>query len=624
MKNKQKLLLCGFVLFAIILISLMIFPISETEKYEYSPDKIEKNYSLYVLDDEHSLTQSFLMRGETLESLDFFVTGFDGSSSEKLNIKIKDYTDILYEISVPLNDLDPNDYTEIRIEKRLKDGHIYHLEFSVDFEESEFSPRIIVVPDEDSSIKYGTRRIAKEKAAIKYKTGAIVYNYQNMSLVSVVVVACFFGGLSFLKKYKRGQLPTSISDIYITLTGCSVFVLFLNVLRSHGNCISHFLFYDEIDGGMDFFNSIIYLKGNSPYSIFNTLYPPLANALFFIVYHCIPEYISDCWPLRFEETVEMRQTAMDLRTYQSPLFLFVLFIVFSTLFMCLLCKYIFSEQRAMAMSLTSLLSFGFLTAFDRGNIVVLSFFCTVIFVIGHDSTSQIKRELSYISLAIAAGLKIYPAIYGLLLIREKKWKDALRTAVYGVLSVILPCFLFDEKLGALKIWINVLLEGTAGLSDVPWIGNGMTNMVQRLNLYLIQGFGTCLSDDVVGIISICILLLMVLFSLKSVNTNYSVFLLTIVMCSLRPQSDYIFIYFLIPLFVLIRNSGEKAISSWNDWIPTLVILLFTTPLPLFYVRDESYPRVVLIQALYFITVIWTLCLFIKGINIKRIGNEGAE
>ena len=362
---------------------------------------------------------------------------------------------------------------------------------------------------------------------------------------------------------------------------------------------------------MDFFSSVIYLKGNAPYKIYKTLYPPLANALFSLLYHCVPEYISDCWPLEFEKSVELRQTSMDLRVYQAPLVLFIIFIVLSTFLMCLLCRRIFQEQRAMALAMTSLLSFGFLTAFERGNIVILSFFCTAIFVIGHRSSSPIKRELSYISLALASGLKMYPAIYGLLLIKEKRWKDALRTVVYGLLSVILPCFLFDEKLSALKIWIGVLAEGTAGLSDVPWIGNGMVSMIQRVNLYAMQGLGVSLSGNVMEKTSLVILMLALLYSLMTRKYSHSIFLLTFVMCSLRPQSDYIFIYYLIPLFVMVREDEKIDMLDWYDRIPYIVVLLFTVPIPLFYVRDELYPRVVLTHVMYIATIVWVVCLAIR-------------
>lgn len=615
MKNTKTTILFGFVLMAIVLISIVLFPVSEKYVYDVSPDKIEGNYSLYILDNTHSLRQSFQMRGDFLQSFSFFATGYDESSSESICIKVKDDTAVLYEEAIPLSCLDPNNYTEIDMNLNLVDGHDYYFEFSTDGKQKESSPRIIVVPAEDSSIKYGGKKIVGEKIAVKYQTSATTYNYKHMSIVSGVITMCLLCGCALFQRDRKKISQISVEKTWGGLSIISLFVLFSDILISHGDCLSHFFFYDEADVGMDFFSSIVYLKGNAPYKIYQTLYPPLANALFSLIYHCIPENITAYWPLTFEDAVEMRQTSLDLRVYQAPVFLFILFVVFSVFFMCCLCKYIFHEQRAIVILLLSLFSFGYLVAFERGNIVVFAFICTVFFIIGRHSDNPVKRELSYISLALAAGLKLYPALYGLLLIKEKKWKESLRTVLYGVLAVVLPCFLFDEKIAALKIWGSVLVDGSAGLSDIPWIGNGMTNMVQRLSLYVFNGLGYYLSDDFAQLVSACILLFLLFSAMLLKNDKYSIFLLTVVMSSLRPQGDYIFIFYLIPLYVMIRDN-EKIVG--DNLFPTLMILLFTAPIPLFYVRDIMYPRVVLTQALYVGVIVWTICMNVRAYNRRVI------
>jgi len=89
----------------------------------------------------------------------------------------------------------------------------------------------------------------------------------------------------------------------------------------------------------------------------------------------------------------------------------------------------------------------FLFSFERGNIVVLSSLLSAFFIFNYNSENKISRELALIALAVAAGLKLTPALLGVLLLFEKRYWQALRAAVYGMLCFFVP-FLFFE--GGLK------------------------------------------------------------------------------------------------------------------------------------------------------------------------------
>lgn len=57
-----------------------------------------------------------------------------------------------------------------------------------------------------------------------------------------------------------------------------------------------------------------------------------------------------------------------------------------------------------------------------------------------DTNSKYKRELALIFIAIAAGIKIYPAIFGLIYIIEKRYKEAARLVIYGLISFFYPSY----------------------------------------------------------------------------------------------------------------------------------------------------------------------------------------
>ena len=44
-----------------------------------------------------------------------------------------------------------------------------------------------------------------------------------------------------------------------------------------------------------FFHSIEYMRGRMPYGQFDTLYPPLANLFFYVLYLLVPKTQSDTW-----------------------------------------------------------------------------------------------------------------------------------------------------------------------------------------------------------------------------------------------------------------------------------------------------------------------------------------
>lgn len=77
-------------------------------------------------------------------------------------------------------------------------------------------------------------------------------------------------------------------------------------------------------------------------------------------------------------------------------------------------------------------------AFERGNIILLAVTLCVLFLLGYQSPRPLLRELSFCALAMAAALKIYPALLGLLLLSQRRYRDALRLMLYGLAFVFLP------------------------------------------------------------------------------------------------------------------------------------------------------------------------------------------
>ena len=259
--------------------------------------------------------------------------------------------------------------------------------------------------------------------------------------------------------YKIKTKEIELKTCFIICTAISLFLTLAVLYISHGNGFSKIFFHDSLDTGMDFFHSIEYTKGRVPYKKFSTLYPPLANLCFYALYLLIPFWQCDSWAETFEDGIAVRGTDIDMRIWQPTLLIFILFIMITSccLFM-LLQRVLDSKQTSNLFAIACMFSYGVLYAFERGNIIIIAFACCLFFLIYYESENKITKEISLIMLAVAAGLKLYPALFGIILLYNKHYKEAIRTIMYGVICFIFPFFAFREKLSGMRIFFNTLFN----------------------------------------------------------------------------------------------------------------------------------------------------------------------
>ncbi|MCR4610562.1 MAG: glycosyltransferase 87 family protein, partial [Lachnospiraceae bacterium] len=96
-------------------------------------------------------------------------------------------------------------------------------------------------------------------------------------------------------------------------------------------------------------------------------------------------------------------------------------------------------------------SYPMIFSIERGNNVIVSALMVSVFVFYYDNNIKWKKEIALICLAIASGMKISPAILGILLVYKKDWSAVCRLALYDTLFFIGP-FVF------LKGGINNLFQ----------------------------------------------------------------------------------------------------------------------------------------------------------------------
>lgn len=90
---------------------------------------------------------------------------------------------------------------------------------------------------------------------------------------------------------------------------------------------------------------------------------------------------------------------------------------------------------------------------ERANIVFLAAILLLVASAWRESDNKIKKEVALICIAVAAAIKVYPAVFGLIYITEKRFKEALRLIVYGILFFFVP-FAFTGGINGVKTFLQ--------------------------------------------------------------------------------------------------------------------------------------------------------------------------
>ena len=256
----------------------------------------------------------------------------------------------------------------------------------------------------------------------------------------------------------------------IMFSGLSLWTIYL-ALKTDGYTLSASLLGKGLytDHFMDFLNSVRDNCQANAYSSRCSIYPPLAVLFFrFIGLFIDNDTISSVFKLRKYSYYDQR--------------IVLIFIIFIILCLFLINRLLSAKLydrnariRTNLLVFVLMFSYPVIYSLDRGNIVILCVVTSMFFVFFRDSESKVVRELAYISLAISAALKLYPAVFGLLLIRDKKFKDAARLILYGIAFVVVPMLLVH--LGDIIMLKNMSEEelAIAAKSAVTASSYGMKN-----------------------------------------------------------------------------------------------------------------------------------------------------
>ena len=226
---------------------------------------------------------------------------------------------------------------------------------------------------------------------------------------------------------------------------------------------------------MDFFNSVRdAAQGPAVYTERRVIYPPMANLIYLICSKFIPDtYNRSDW---FNRHSWMQ--------YPEAVFFICLF---SLIFILVLYN-LFHESVSggrwtkFLFSFFAIFNIPVLYMIERGNIIIFCFISLLVYAMTYNSQNRVHRELGLIALAFAFSLKLYPVIFGWFLLVDKRFKDAVRCAIYGVAMLILPSFFFGGLSCFVQVYKNItsfsaavgtvnsisVVAGYSGIPEAVW------------------------------------------------------------------------------------------------------------------------------------------------------------
>lgn len=350
--------------------------------------------------------------------------------------------------------------------------------------------------------------------------------------------------------------------LFFTLSGSFLVLFVIEMLWSHGVIGNQVFFFRHNDTYMDFFNTVKAVLGRDPYSDYQFMYPPLAAILIKVFSLPIPAAV-------------LQGSAKAIRMDQSGQMAFLAFLLLGIFCVALLIASLYrgSKWERRLLIFLVLFSLPFLYTYERGNTILYAVALLLAFVYWKDSPRWYLREAALLALAAAASLKVYPALFGLLLLRERRWRDMAKALVYGVVLFFLP-FLFFGGFGKISYLLETLRMGSALAA-----GDLFGYKVDLTNLQRIAGVLLHLDDAAVLRAAPWIsygLLVLVIPAVAGLKQDWKAQMLLACALIICPPFNFVYalVYAAVPLIAFL-NKGQ---AQRSDGFYAVVFAVLLSPL----------------------------------------------
>ena len=211
----------------------------------------------------------------------------------------------------------------------------------------------------------------------------------------------------------------------------TVILFFIGLLTDPLKIQQNLFFHNFNDLFADFFNHIIYVADRSPYltdtlTARDRILPPLHYVLAYGI-----RQLLDC-------PMELNAMWRDRKAMSCA----IAFLVISEVWLLFMLSKLTETKKRLPILMMILFSGVNMFAIERGTMVLFTTGCIAGFLHYYDSHDRKKQLLALVLLSLAAALKIYPALFGLLLLKKRDWKGILFCIILTSALGFLPLLTF--------------------------------------------------------------------------------------------------------------------------------------------------------------------------------------
>lgn len=347
-------------------------------------------------------------------------------------------------------------------------------------------------------------------------------------------------------------------------------------------------------------------------------FPPFAYLLYFFLYKMT--YMN-----------RMPSSLYDVRDADGAMVVFVYYsiMVAVILLSAIVVTGVKNEKLSLLLFLSLMFSAPFVSSgFFMGNSTMLVLGLLVLALALKDSEKLYLRQAGLIIIAICAGFKIYPAVFGLLYLKDKRYKEAIELTIFGILFFAVP-FAFFGGLNGAKLWLGHIMS-TMGFMD---FGRIQCIRGAVFTLFSFLGCPEKITSVITTVAPWIFLVLMIVLASVSQSKKRTVFFLTAAMVFFPTNSfRYTLGYLAIPLIMhvketavskvqdkdMVENNSKNIFSRSQYVIMALFGLLFSIPIWWGIVTgfELTFPYFTLTYVeLYMYVIAYILLIFVTVVEI---------
>ena len=356
-------------------------------------------------------------------------------------------------------------------------------------------------------------------------------------------------------------------NLFIIICLIELFGFFVYAYMTGEEAWRRFTFKSGLDNiGTDYFRHLSFsMAGDQLYETAGNqgFFPPLSYMFYYFFYRLSAKGMAGPNWLLFDNT----------GTYN---YVFIVYLLVSVWCIYLAVVHFMRGESAKALFICIITSAAFLgSGLIVGNTVIVVFPLILLALDWKNSAAKWKRELALIFIAVSAAFKIYPAIFGFLYVKERRWGETLRLIFYGFFFFFAPFVFFGGVEGA-KVMVNHIFTA------MYYIELGRPQYIRGVAVHIT----TLITGDVNSYLvnraalysPMIFLIVMFVLTMLSRSRIREIFFFTCAMIFF-PTNAYRYSLALlgIPLLFWIREEADR--STRENWVTALLYAgLFGIPM----------------------------------------------